>query len=132
MKLPRLTSTKNRDGSETLYVNGKKDMRGTTLEVCVRIEELTQGREYQIAARAERHGLTVASWELFVDLANDAGNWSGQPMLNGNVRTDKALAGNITDLKKKGLITTEVDEGQTWVQFTDAGVALAATFGVII
>jgi hypothetical protein len=40
MKTPRISSTTNRDGSMTLYVNGKKDMRGTALEVCVRIEEL--------------------------------------------------------------------------------------------
>ena len=66
--------------------------------------------------------LTDTSRRLFLDLYNDAPNWSGQPMLNGNVKTDVHLRGNVTDLKKHGLIETFTDEGQTWVQFTDAGI----------
>lgn len=74
-------------------------------------------------------GLTPASEKLFVDLAKDSGNWSGNPMLDGNVRTNNALKGNVADLKKKGLIRTFADEGCTFVQFTDEGKALAERLG---
>jgi hypothetical protein len=131
-KLPRISSTSNKDGSMTLYVNGKKDMRGTALEVCVRIEELrpmggTIGA--RIASTVDQL-LTAASHKLFCDLANDADNWNGEPMLGGNVGSDAALRGNIADLKKKGLIRTFRDEGCTFVQFTDAGKAHAAALGI--
>jgi hypothetical protein len=73
---------------------------------------------------------TPASLELFLSLANDAANWSGIPLLGGNVATDKQLRGNLTDLKKKGLLTTFKDEGEIWVHFTEAGKALAAEHGI--
>ena len=72
--------------------------------------------------------LTEASKAVFVKYANDAGNWSGMPMLDGN----KEERGNLTDLKRKKLITTFRDEGIDWVSFTDLGVAYAATLGITI
>ena len=69
--------------------------------------------------------LTTESESLFHELADDADNWNGQPLINGNVTVDKAREGNLTDLKVKGLLVTDEDEGLTWVRFTEAGVAYA-------
>ena len=69
--------------------------------------------------------LTTASDSLLRELAEDADNWNGQPLINGNVTVDKAREGNLTDLKVKGLLVTDEDEGLTWVTFTEAGIAYA-------
>lgn len=131
-KAPRLSTTNNRDGSMTLYINGKKDMRGTALEVLARSQEVaplggTIGAK--VASTADQL-LTAASHRLFCDLAHDADNWGGEPMLGGNISSNAALRGNIADLKKKGLITTFRDEGNTFVQFTETGKAHAAALGI--
>ena len=71
--------------------------------------------------------LTPASAALFEALAKDACNWSDQPMIGpgSNVSTDLSSRGNITDLKRKGLIVTVQDGGCTFVCFTEAGAELA-------
>lgn len=74
--------------------------------------------------------ITETSLTVFLAYANDADNWNGQPLVGGNVGGSKEERGNITQLKQAGLITTEIDEGCTWVQFTDAGKALAAVHGI--
>lgn len=76
--------------------------------------------------------ITETSLNVFLAYARDAGNWSGQPMVGGNVGGSKAERGNLTQLKQAGLITTQVDDGCTWINFTDAGKALAAAHGVTI
>ena len=73
--------------------------------------------------------LTDTSAKLLTDLIADAGNWSGMPPLDGTVKTDNALRGNVTDLKKKGYISTDFDEGCTWVIFTEKAVEFAAEHG---
>lgn len=73
--------------------------------------------------------LTNASLELFLALVEDAPNWSGEPLFGGNVGGSKADEGNLTDLKRKGLLTTLDDGGDAFVIFTDAGKALAAEHG---
>ena len=72
------------------------------------------------------------SKELFLAYAGDAGNWSGSPLIGGgNVGGDaKAQRGNLTQLKMVGLITTYVDEGCTWLSFTDAGKEYAKKNGI--
>src|SRR5262245_41257501 len=66
--------------------------------------------------------LTPASLDLFLGFAEDAPNWSGSPL----VTLTPAQRGNLADLKKKGLLTTWEDEdGCVFVNFTDAGIALA-------
>ena len=65
--------------------------------------------------------LTAASAALFMRFAHDAGNWNGMPLLD----VSAAERGNLTDLKKNGLLTTFRDEGCDWVQFTEAGKAFA-------
>lgn len=51
-------------------------------------------------------------------------------MVGGNVGGSKEERGNLTQLKRAGLITTFVDEGNTWIDFTDAGKAYAKENGV--
>jgi hypothetical protein len=72
--------------------------------------------------------ITPRSLELFLAYANDAGNWSGQPLFDGS----KEDRGNLTQLKQAGLLTTFTDEGCLWIDFTEAGVALAAQHGIEI
>jgi hypothetical protein len=76
--------------------------------------------------------ITETSLKVFLAYADDAGNWNGQPLVGGNVGGSKEERGNITQLKQAGLITTDIDEGNTWLQFTDAGKALALGHGITI
>jgi len=76
--------------------------------------------------------LTPAVLALFDELWGDAPNWSGSPMFGGNVASTPASKGHLTNLKKAGLVTTEVDSDDpslSWVYFTAAGKALAAERG---
>jgi hypothetical protein len=76
--------------------------------------------------------ITETSKALFLDYAKDAGNWSGTPLVGGNVDSDNKLRGNLTQLKRAGLVTTMFDDGCTWLFFTDAGVEYAASLGVTV
>lgn len=70
--------------------------------------------------------LTADSLALFDRLANDAPNWSGSPMVD----VSPAERGNLTQLKRAKLLTTFVDEGIAFADFTPAGVALATERGI--
>jgi hypothetical protein len=69
----------------------------------------------------------------FLDYWRDAGNWSGEPLVGGNVGGDAADKGYLVNMKKAGLITTVttcdringVIRQDTWVVFTPKGVELA-------
>lgn len=74
--------------------------------------------------------LQPASLKLFLDLAKDAGNWGGTPLVDGNVRVGKFLRGNLTDLKRKGLLTTWKSDGESWVDFTLKGKLFALDYDV--
>lgn len=79
--------------------------------------------------------LTGESLALFVAFAKDSGNWGGMPMIGGNVGTKESAKrdrGNITDLKRKGLITTCRDEGCDFVCFTQLGIEFAKQIGITI
>jgi hypothetical protein len=76
--------------------------------------------------------ITETSLQVFIAYAKDACNWNGQPLVGGNVGGSKEERGNITQLKKAGLITTEIDEGNTWLQFTAAGKTFALEHGITI
>lgn len=69
--------------------------------------------------------LTPASLALFRSLVEDAPNWSGTPA----AWVSAEERGNLTDLKKHGLLTTFVDAGDPFAQFTEKGKALAASLG---
>lgn len=76
--------------------------------------------------------MTAKSLELFLAYANDAGEWGGCPLVGGNVGQGKAARGNLTQLKKEGLLTTFESDNLAWVSFTQKGIALAATHGITI
>jgi len=69
--------------------------------------------------------LTDTTLALFDSLADDAGNWSGTPLFDGT----KELRGNLTQLKRAGLVKSFMDDGNSFVSFTEAGIAFAAERG---
>lgn len=73
----------------------------------------------------EMTSLTPASLELFKELVEDAGNWSGSPL----VCVSREERGNLTQLKRQGLIETFTDEGCAFATFTDKGKTFAAELG---
>lgn len=70
--------------------------------------------------------------QLFILYVKDSANWSGTPLVGGNVELlgAKEDRGLITHLKRAGLVTTFVDDGDSWINFTDAGKAFARTLGL--
>ena len=76
--------------------------------------------------------ITEQSMALFLAYANDADNWGGIPCVGCNVGGSKEDRGNLTQLKKAGLIETWTDEGNTWIKFTKEGKQLAAQNGIEI
>ena len=76
--------------------------------------------------------LTPMSKKLFIAYAKDADNWNGTPLVGGNVKSNKSDNGNLTDLKKAGLIETFNEGKEIWIKFTDAGIKFASTLGINI
>lgn len=76
--------------------------------------------------------ITEQSMKLFLAYADDACNWGGTPCVGCNVGGSKEDRGNLTQLKKAGLIETWVDDGSTWIEFTAKGKLLAAANGIEI
>ncbi len=76
--------------------------------------------------------ITEQSKALFLAYAEDAGNWSGNPLVGGNVGGSKEDRGNLTQLKRAGLLTTFKDEGCNWIEFTELGKQYAAENGIVI
>ena len=76
--------------------------------------------------------ITQDSLTVFLAYARDAGNWSGTPLVGGNVGGSKEERGNLTQLKRAGLITTQQEGKDSWLFFTEAGKALAAEHGISI
>lgn len=85
-------------------------------------------------AQPANMNLTKKSIDLFVAYAEDACNWSGTPLVGGNVGGSKEDRGNLTQLKKAGLIETDYDreEDCTWILFTDMGVEYASALGITV
>lgn len=57
--------------------------------------------------------LTQASLNLLLNLVADSGNWSNNTMID--ITSEER--GNLTQLKKSGLLTTWTDEGIQWCNF---------------
>lgn len=70
--------------------------------------------------------ITTASLALFLELAEDARNWSGSPLVD----VGPAERGNLTQLKRAGLLTTVTDAGCAFACFTETGKAFAAERGI--
>lgn len=90
------------------------------------------GRLFNIVSMENNNNivLTPASLALFLAYAKDAANWSGNPLVGGNVGGSKQDAGNLTDLKKHRLLVTFESDHESWVRFTEAGIELAVKHGV--
>jgi hypothetical protein len=76
--------------------------------------------------------ITPTSKKVFKDYADDAGNWSGQPLVGGNVTSGKKERGNLTQLKIAGLIKTFESDGHMWLTFTENGYHYACSLPVSI
>ena len=76
--------------------------------------------------------LTPASLALFLELADDAANWGGNPPTDGNLTMSAEQRGNLTQLKKAGLVKTSKAGKTTYVHFTEAGEALAEAHDISI
>jgi hypothetical protein len=76
--------------------------------------------------------LTPRSLEIFKDACDDAGNWSGSPCLGHNFTFTKEDRGNLTQLKRAKLLTTDKAEGEEWIHFTQLGREFAAFHGIEI
>jgi hypothetical protein len=76
----------------------------------------------------ERSNMTNESLALFKDLIEDAPNWNGQPLLD----ISKEERGNLTQLKREGLLKTVEDEGNTFALFTQKGISYAREIGLQI
>lgn len=74
--------------------------------------------------------ITEGTKAFFTDLVVDSGNWSGQPLFGGNTADGPAEKGHLTHLKKLGLVTTDLDEGCTWVCFTAKATEYATEIGL--
>lgn len=74
--------------------------------------------------------LTDASLKLFLFYAEDAGNWAGTPYLNGNRTFTKEDRGNLTQLKKAGLLRTSGPGNSAFIIFNDSARALAREHGI--
>ena len=72
--------------------------------------------------------MTPSSLALFSRLCAESHDWNGMPLVD----CTSSERGNLTDLKKLGLLTTERDDGCFWVRFTDSGYAKAAELGLSI
>ena len=127
----------------TLYFRGQKVFRSNDMRQIEMFEEsfMNGYKKGEVEAAQLLKGspvhpveaqLTATSIEVFKAYAEDADNWSGTPLVGGNVGGSKEERGNLTQLKKAGLIQTDVDEGCTWVIFTPLGVEYAASLGITI
>lgn len=76
--------------------------------------------------------ITEKSLSVFLAYARDAHNWNGEPLIGGNVGGSKEERGNLTQLKKVGLIRTLRYDGCDFIQFLQAGVDLAKEHGINI
>jgi hypothetical protein len=70
--------------------------------------------------------ITKQSIQTFIKYAKEAGDWAGNPMVDGSAEE----RGNLTQLKKAGLIETFNSDGIKWLRFTPSGRAYAEGFEI--
>lgn len=140
-RTPKLSIWTNKNDF-TVYYRGHKVFRGNEAQVeefCNNFKSsddrlsVWEGRTLSsMLFTIDGKAITEKSTRLFFAYAEDAGNWNGQPLVGGNVGGSKEDRGNLTQLKKAGLIETDYDqyEDLTWIRFTDAGKEFADYLGV--
>lgn len=107
--------------------NAEYGRRNVSCSKCINAAAKPVEREPEVDESIQ---ITDRSLNLFLVLANDAGNWSGTPPTDSNVDMTKAEQGNLTQLKRAGLVKTINDDGSAWVIFTERGIALAESHGI--
>lgn len=76
-------------------------------------------------------GKAHKSADFFAQLADDAGNWSGNPWFQGNVDFGTSTQGCVKKLVEAGLINpTSGGRDGAYADFTDAGVIAAGLIGI--
>ena len=99
--------------------------------------EAEQERRAAVLARNDLDGTT----RRFLEYAYDSGNWGGQEhvivCVGGNVGGDPEDKGFLTNMKKRGWITTQVDcerndhgEVVVCLYFTDEGIRVIDEYGI--
>ena len=76
---------------------------------------------------AKSVSLPVGSATALLAWANDAGNWSGSPMVNDTF--GRSTGGYVAKLVAAGMVTTCEDGEETFVSFTEAGITAAEQLG---
>jgi hypothetical protein len=72
--------------------------------------------------------MTDETAKLFRSIVEDLPNWTGTtPCFN---HLNAARRGNLTDLKKLGLVTTFRNDGDDWIELTAAGEQHAHALGL--
>jgi hypothetical protein len=84
--------------------------------------------EDRIMSHKKPPELTIASITLFFLYRADAPNWGGTPPVGSVGGNISAQRGNLTQLKKFGLVETFVHDGETFVRFTAKGEAFAGVY----
>ncbi len=83
---------------------------------------------------AEAVKITEQSKTLFVAYVEDSPNWAGSPMVGGNVGAEEKDKGNLTQLKKAGLLETCPDGDRPdimWITFLRRGIDYAKELGIV-
>ena len=112
-----------------------KELRARLFEVRDQEQVIKVGTEIMNLFGPHVGGLNLSEGarNLFMEYAKDAGNWSGTPLVGGNIEASKRNSGYLLQLKKQGLIKTYIDDGRlSWMIFTDRGIDYARAFGVEI
>ncbi len=89
------------------------------------ITDQTRNNNHATVAMQTAPSITEASKALFITFCKDSGNWAGNPMID----ITPEQCGNLTQLKKSGLLGTFRSDGCDFVSFTSDGIAYAATLG---
>jgi len=73
--------------------------------------------------------LAAGTHARFIDYYKDADNWSGTPLVGGNVGGDSSDIGFLLNMKKANLIETFTDRGDVFLDFTEVGHAYFSEHG---
>lgn len=91
---------------------------------------MTARKSTTAAPATETLGLPAGSLSFFTDLANDAGNWGGNPWFSGNIASGRSASGFVGRLVKAGLIESHTDGSDAFCVFTDEGIRAAGKLGI--
>lgn len=110
----------------------RRALRKEKVAQAKRLEDMGKPGVHEVSFHGK---VTIGDAGLFVAFWNDAGNWSGNPLVGGNVGGTQEDNAHLTNLKKAGLLTTDEtkEKGQEpcqWVTFTELGIQVAEKAGL--